>query len=659
MMKKKNKGQKSKRQMVEEAALEAASTNNETGRGQEDGKTSASATNLDGGDGGGRRGAPATAAATTTMTAAEAGDWIAELSEAILESPDQAFTATAVVEEGSKNRNKRGGKTTTTRKEPSKMRQLLTLASSSSSSGGGGAKTRIDEQQRQDLQQTSTLAILSLLAIFKDILPSYRIRLPSTKEMAVKVSKETKKLWDYERALLQHYQEFLKLLQRLWEGKKNAPDSLAVTAILALCELLKDAFHFNFRSNLLTAVVRPMNHQLDQVSRACCDAIGFVFAKDAQGDVALEASRQVAKMIRDRGFKVRPEVLRTFHSLPLRVHVDEAEAAKIVAKTNAKKRKRDKEKAAIEAELKESQATVDKVLLARCQSDTLQAVSLTYFRILKSDDLNASHIEMLLPATLEGLAKFAHLINIDTVVDLLEVLKNLLKRVDALPIDAALNCVLTALQTLHGPGKEMKIDQKEYILPLYSQLPRLCSEEASRRNTDIMINCLSAAFIRRREYSTTRVAAFLKQILSVALHAPAHASVPLVAFARQIMQRYSSAQQLLDNEQDVITSGQYNPDVEDPEHSNPFSTSAWELALLKFHLHPSVAGQASAAAESKMLQLPGETPDKLRADLLSDYDELYIPFKRVKKKHPLEPRQSGKKRQLRFITPRTTTTTLI
>jgi len=274
---------------------------------------------------------------------------------------------------------------------------------------------------------------------------------------------------------------------------------------------------------------------------------------------------------------------------------------------------------------------------------------------LKSENLNASNIAELLPAALEGLAKFSHLINIDTVMDLLDVLKGLLKNVDALPLDASLNCVLTAFQALNGPGREMSIDQKEYALPLYSQLPRLCSEEASYKHTDMMIECLTAAFIRRREFSIIRIAAFVKQIFSVSMNTPPHTSVPLLALARQLLQRYQSAQQLLENEQDVITSGQYDPTVQDPELSNPLATSAWELANLKFHLHPAVAAQAASAASSKMVQLPLEGPERLRSEALSDFDLLYIPFKRHKKRHPLEAKAADKtKRQVRFITPRET-----
>ena len=380
------------------------------------------------------------------MTVQEKCDLIAELSESVLEDPSTAFSSTK--EEGSEE------------KSHSKIRRLLDLG---------------DTSKNGDDEYTARLSIMSLLALFQDVLPSYRIRLPTAAEMAVRVTKETKKMWDYERALLNHYQQYLKLLERTWEKSKGGgmPSPLSTTAILSMCELLKSAFHFNLRSNIMTLVVRQMNNKrCEEVGDACCSAIAYVFQNDVQGDVALEATRLVAKMAKERNFRVRPAVLRTFVSLPLRVHIDEAQAAKLAAAANAKKRKRNREEAEIQNEMKEGSSSVDKIVLARSQSDMLQAVTLIYFRILKSDDLTTEHIAELLPPALEGLAKFAHLINLETVVDLLAVLKTLLKRVDELPLDASLNCILTAFQTLQGPGREMKIDQKEYITPLYSQLPR-------------------------------------------------------------------------------------------------------------------------------------------------------------------------------------------
>ena len=51
--------------------------------------------------------------------------------------------------------------------------------------------------------------MLSLLAVFKDVLPGYRIRLPTEKELAMPVSKDVKRTRDYEATLLRLYQVHL------------------------------------------------------------------------------------------------------------------------------------------------------------------------------------------------------------------------------------------------------------------------------------------------------------------------------------------------------------------------------------------------------------------------------------------------------------------
>lgn len=60
------------------------------------------------------------------------------------------------------------------------------------------------------LWQVSKLAMLSLLAVFKDILPGYRIRLPTEKELDIPVSKEVKQTRDYEAMQLRFYQVWCK-----------------------------------------------------------------------------------------------------------------------------------------------------------------------------------------------------------------------------------------------------------------------------------------------------------------------------------------------------------------------------------------------------------------------------------------------------------------
>mmetsp|Transcript_2935 Transcript_2935/g.3335 ORF Transcript_2935/g.3335 Transcript_2935/m.3335 type:complete len:249 (-) Transcript_2935:133-879(-) len=242
----------------------------------------------------------------------------------------------------------------------------------------------------------------------------------------------------------------------------------------------------------------------------------------------------------------------------------------------------------------------------------------------------------------------------DTVLDLLEVLKDMLKRVDELPLDASLNCILTAFQTLQGPGRELKIDQKEYITPLYSQLKRLCTEDRDRICVKIVLRCLDTSFLKRREFSKVRLASFLKELFTLALHSSPSTSTSIIAVCRQLLHRYPSLHQLLENEEDVLTQGQYDPTVEDPEHANPYATSCWELSTLMFHSNPAIAQQASRAASLKLIQLPTELPERIQTQMHQDSEEkFYVETRYNRKKHPLENKE-GKKQQLRFITPNQT-----
>jgi hypothetical protein len=57
------------------------------------------------------------------------------------------------------------------------------------------------------------LSMLSIMAVLRDVIPAYRIRLPTAAEKAMKVSKEIKKLRDYEFSLITFYQGYLKYLE--------------------------------------------------------------------------------------------------------------------------------------------------------------------------------------------------------------------------------------------------------------------------------------------------------------------------------------------------------------------------------------------------------------------------------------------------------------
>jgi nucleolar complex protein 3 len=59
------------------------------------------------------------------------------------------------------------------------------------------------------------LSLLTLLAVFRDIIPGYRIRKLSEEELAAQVSKEVRRLRNFEETLLSHYQAYLQTIEAI------------------------------------------------------------------------------------------------------------------------------------------------------------------------------------------------------------------------------------------------------------------------------------------------------------------------------------------------------------------------------------------------------------------------------------------------------------
>jgi len=155
-------------------------------------------------------------------------------------------------------------------------------------------------------------------------------------------------------------------------------------------------------------------------------------------------------------------------------------AKEAMAKKGSKKaREARKEQYAVEKEMREAEGEINNEERERNMTETLKLLFALYFRIVKLD-----YRSPLLPAALEGLARFAHLVNIDFFRDLLEVLKGIIKRgvEDAADEDEddesgatssairndtreRLLCIVTAFELLQGQGTQSPI--------LYSASPRL------------------------------------------------------------------------------------------------------------------------------------------------------------------------------------------
>ena len=320
-------------------------------------------------------------------------------------------------------------------------------------------------------------AILSIVAVFKDVLPDYRIRLPTAKEREVRTTKEVRIQRKRERALLTTYQSYLKMLERLVQDA-SAPASVRAACVKAMCALFLEKPGFNFGANILKVLVPNMNSPIEAISEQCTACIATMFQTDANADSSLATVRAISKMVQahKNGMdgKIRVGTIRTLLALPLSADLKnaaramQAEKRKREAKKKKKKAKR-RGQEDISKELAEANTAPDHIAKYTAQAQTLREVFLLYLRVLKRAPTSP-----LLPEVLEGVSKFIHLVNLDLARDLVNVMVELCdtrpERKYRLAPRAVMQCILTVGLALKGPGKELKVDEGAFC----QRLPFSC-----------------------------------------------------------------------------------------------------------------------------------------------------------------------------------------
>uniref|UniRef100_A0A672FLZ2 Nucleolar complex protein 3 homolog n=1 Tax=Salarias fasciatus TaxID=181472 RepID=A0A672FLZ2_SALFA len=484
------------------------------------------------------------------------------------------------------------------------------------------------------------LVMVSLMEIFKDVAPTYRIRPLTEDEKTTKVKKETQQLREFEEILVSQYKFYLEDLEQIikdWKQQKKkrrqavnlqSYGGLAAVAVRCLTELLLALPHFNFHNNIIVLLVPLMNDADRQVSDMCCDAFRKLFVQDKLGAASLATVRVISGLVKSLSYSVRPEVLQTLLSLRIREVKKDIEATKPTKKfmnyqekkknLSRMQRKWKKAEEKLDKELLEAEASENKEHKLKLHTETLNMVFLVYFRILKK-----AHRSALLPAVLEGLANFAHLINLEFFDDLLNVLQNLIQSGD-LSNQESLHCIQTVFTILSGQGDVLNIDPLTFYQHLYRMLPRLHAG-ASNDDVIIVLRCLDTMLTRRKKQVTLqRAMAFVKRLSTLSLHLLPDASVGILALNCLrvcVWQSFPKCDFLLDNE--IQGSGFYLPELDDPEHCNAQNTALWELHTLQRHYHPVVrlfAAHLSRGAPSEgSAALNVELSRRAPVELFRDY----------------------------------------
>ncbi|CAN7983983.1 unnamed protein product [Ixodes pacificus] len=446
------------------------------------------------------------------------------------------------------------------------------------------------------------LAALTLLEVFKDVVPGYAITGPTTTGN-VRLKKDTRALQGFEEALLRYYGQYVtclrKMLARYDRRDKKSPEGvrqrlaaqLAHVAGRCVCGLLLAHPHFNLREQLVSLAVHCLGSEDEELSRTACHSLKQLYRQDRLGQATLEAVRKTRALLRARGLQVHPRVLEPFLELKLKEEPASQGAPNLkkvrerLRKLSRREHKHHKRLQKLEAQLRETEAQESEVQRDRLQGQILQQLLWTYAHVLKQV-LQRPVIKPLLGPVLRGVSRFAHLVNLDFLEDLLGALSALLDQLG--PREVPL-CLQAAFALLSGQGKALNVDPQRFYLALFGCM-------LSNVDARAVLLCWRPMVTDRcRSLSAGRIRALLKRLATLCL-AQTGGALALSLALGALLRSEPRLQVLLDSTEDQ---GTFRPELPDPDHAG--SAPLWELHLLRRHCQPSLASWAGALAAGSRL----------------------------------------------------------
>ncbi|KAI5674564.1 hypothetical protein M9H77_14928 [Catharanthus roseus] len=495
-------------------------------------------------------------------------------------------------------------------------------------------KEMLDISKDEDLGIVR-LGLKSLLAVFKDIIPGYRIRLPTEKEQEMMVSKAVKKMRLYESTLLNAYKAYVQKLVALEQQAVHRR-----VAVRCICTLLEAVPHFNFRESLLAAVIKNISSKDDVLRKMCCDTVKSLFINEGKhgGEVTVDAVQMIAELVKAHNCQLHPDSLEVLMALSFDEDLGKRESSEVDKKSNAKNSKKRKNfvepkklpenekkrskkevmsqtREEVKADYKAASLAQDVAERRRMQSETLSAVFQTFFRILKHalqprSEANAvectSGSHPLLGQCLNGIGKFSHLIDLDFMSDLLDYLRKLSGNgsnvvgssencLQHLTVSERLQCCIVAFKVMRNNLDALNVDLQDFFVQLYSLI---LEYRPGRDRGEVLAEALKIMLCVDRQHDMQRAAAFIKRLATFSLCFGSAESMAALITSRHLLLKNVKCRNLLENDEGggSVSGGiaKYQPYASDPNLSGALASVLWELNLLTKHYHPALSALATS-----------------------------------------------------------------
>ena len=337
------------------------------------------------------------------------------------------------------------------------------------------------------------------------------------------------------------------------------------------------------------------------VQQQCCTCISDLLRNDRTGDFSLEAARFVTRLLKTRSYAVEPCVLDVFLSLNIR-EISPTEEKKLekstrpdyrAQKLSRRDRRQHKEKQELSKTLEGKTMANRQEQRLKLNRQIIELIFLNYFRLLKRR-LNLR----LMPSVCEGLAKFANLINIEYMDDLITCFYDeLCSEQTGLTQRAKFHCLITVFSILNRQQVLIHIDPQRFYALFYSLLLPCPSDH----DIDLVVKLLQMMLIDRyKQLSKNKLLAFVKRLLTMALELQINKSVSAVLVMIKALLSISPmvTDQLFDNE--FSGSGiKYLIDLNDPEYCNAQNATLYELTLLRIRSDKHIRQQCDEILSGK------------------------------------------------------------
>jgi nucleolar complex protein 3 len=433
------------------------------------------------------------------------------------------------------------------------------------------------------------LALLSVLAVIKDILPGYCIRPSGEAEQADKLSKDVQQIRKFEGAVLSSYKRFFAVLKEIIMPKRKQRYSKSQQSVLQMSltcihEMMIFASHFNLFEDVLKVAAHALTLPFeDQVLRTA-EAFKRLFQMDEQGHVTFLAIRLLSNMIKETEYDCSASWLLALEAVKIRADVAGRRSAVDERKKKAPQHmstRATKEWKAKQAELRkmaEAEIVVSKEEQTKWNRETLKYLFRVYFGILKKNPQRE-----LLPSVMAGLARHSHRIGVEYFADLLQSLRAILND-EHLELVPALQCILTVDRIYAINENLAAMDLKAFYNALFVQLGRLTDNPGAFDWDEVKLplqNCLNALFHPKRILPVIRVAAFVQRLADAAISYAGRSMEGPATFMldglRTILTHHTRARSVLDRE--PFGQGTYLLKCTDPDLCNPHTRSLYDVLI--------------------------------------------------------------------------------